>query len=75
MEEAGIAVDVGTEVVEFSFDDFQQAWHVLAGVTTANLDADRRQQAQKAVQDAMWPDPGSPRMFTNRTQFIIGSRG
>lgn len=75
LEEAGIAVDVATEVVEFSFDDFQQAWDVLAGVTTANLDAERRQQAKQAVQDAMWPDPGSPRMFTNRTQFIIGSRG
>lgn len=72
--EAGIAAEVGTEVVEFEFATFEHAWDVLAGVTTANLDEERRAQAKQAVRDAMWPDPSSPRVFKNRTQFIVGTR-
>lgn len=74
LEQAGIAAVVDTEVVEFEFAAFEQAWDVLAGVTTANLDDERRAQAKQAVQDAMWPDPRSPRVFKNRTHFIVGTR-
>jgi SAM-dependent methyltransferase len=69
--EAGIVGRVESEVLEFHFDDFEQAWEVLAGVTTANLDADRRAEAKRAVQRAMWPDPALGRRFANRTQFVV----
>jgi SAM-dependent methyltransferase len=74
LHDAGIRAGVDSEVVEFGFDDFEQAWDVLAGVTTANLDADRRAEAQRAVQEAMWPDPAEARVFANGTQFIVGVR-
>ncbi|HEX2040204.1 MAG TPA: methyltransferase domain-containing protein [Acidimicrobiales bacterium] len=74
LREAGIAGRVECEVLEFHFDDFEQAWDVLAGVTTANLDADRRAEAKQAVQQAMWPDPTLGRRFANRTQFIVGRK-
>lgn len=70
--EAGIVSRVESEVVEFHFDDFEQAWEVLAGVTTANLDAARRAEAKHAVQQAMWADPTLGRRFANGTQFIVG---
>lgn len=73
LDAAGITAAVETEVIEFEFATFDQAWDVLAGVTTANLDDERRAQAKQAVQDVMWPDPGSPRVFMNRTQFIVGT--
>lgn len=53
---------------------WDQAWDVLAGVTTANLGDQRRAEAKQAVRDGMWPDPSSPRVFKNRTQFIAGTR-
>jgi hypothetical protein len=59
----------------FDFDDFASAWDTLAGVTTAMLPPERQQEAQAAVQAAMWPDPNEPRHFRNTTQFIIGLRG
>lgn len=71
---AGISARVDTEVIEFAFDDFEQAWDVLAGVTTANLDEERRADAKHAVRTAMWSDPTAPRVFSNRSQFIVGSR-
>lgn len=71
---AGITARVETEVIEFGFDDFDQAWNVLAGVTTANLDEHRRAEAKHAVQAAMWPDTAVRRVFANRTQFIVGTR-
>ena len=74
LEDAGITAAVETEVVEFEFASFDQAWDVLAGVTTANLDAERRAEAKRAAQGAMWPDPSSSRVFKNRTNFIVGRR-
>jgi SAM-dependent methyltransferase len=74
LAEAGIAATVESEDLEFTFDDFEHAWEVLAGVTTANLDAERREKAKQAVMDAMWSDPSAPRVFRNRTQFIVGTR-
>jgi precorrin-6B methylase 2 len=74
LRSAGVSVSVESDVVEFTFENFEQAWDVLAGVTTANLDADRRRAAKTAVQVAMWPEPTSPRLFNNRTQFVVGVR-
>lgn len=75
LHDVGITARVDSDIIEFGFDDFEQAWEVLAGVTTANLDAERRAEAKRAVQQAMWPDPAVARVFTNRTQFIMGTRG
>lgn len=75
LREAGIEANVETETVCFDFASFQAAWDVLAGVTTAALPPDRVAEAQAAVRDVMWPDPGSPRRFANRTQFLVGTRG
>lgn len=74
LNDAGINAGIETEVTEFEFANFEQAWDVLAGVTTANLDDERRAQAKQAVQNVMWPDPSTPRVFKNRTQFIVGTR-
>lgn len=74
LRDAGITARVETQVIEFAFDDFGQAWDVLAGVTTANLDEQRRAEAKLAVQAAMWPDPTAPRVFANQTQFVVGTR-
>jgi ubiquinone/menaquinone biosynthesis C-methylase UbiE len=72
LREAGIFGNLESEVLEFHFDDFEQAWEVLAGVTTAHLDAERRAEAKLAVQQAMWPDPSLGRRFANRTQYLVG---
>ena len=74
MAEAGLDVSVETETVGFDFDDFSSAWDVLAGVTTAALDSERREEAKAAVQAAMWPGGKGSRHFRNVTQFIVGSR-
>ena len=69
---SGVVASVETERLGFEFDDFESAWEVLAGVTTAKLETEVREQAKKAVQDLMWPDVQGPRQFHNTTQFIIG---
>jgi hypothetical protein len=46
----GIDAEVHTEVLGFDFDDFESAWDVLAGVTTAQLGPERREEAKTAVQ-------------------------
>ena len=74
LAEAGIEASVETEALGFDFDDFSSAWEVLAGVTTAALDAERRAEAKAAVQAAMWPGGEGPRHFRNVTQFIVGRR-
>ena len=74
LAEAGIDASVETESLGFDFDDFSTAWDVLAGVTTAALDPERREEARAAVQTAMWPDGAGPRHFRNVTQFIVGRR-
>lgn len=71
---AGIEAQVETEILGFEFPDFTRAWEVLAGVTTAQLPEERREEAKAAVQAAMWPDPDEPREFRNTTQFIVGRR-
>ena len=74
LRDAGITAQVETDVIEFAFDDFEHAWDILAGVTTANLDEHRRAEAKHAVQAAMWSEPSARRVFANRTQFISGTR-
>ncbi len=63
-----------TESLGFDFDDFSSAWDVLAGVTTAALDTEKREEAKAAVQAVMWPDGKGPRHFQNTTQFIVGKK-
>ena len=69
---AGIQARVETETLGFEFEDFGAAWDVLAGVTTAQLPPQRRDDARKAVRAAMYPDGDRPRQFRNVTQFIVG---
>jgi SAM-dependent methyltransferase len=72
LADAGIESRVETEELGFDFPDFELAWEVLAGVTTAQLPPERRQEAKEAVQAAMWPHGRGARHFRNVTQFIIG---
>jgi SAM-dependent methyltransferase len=71
---ASIEADVQTEVLGFDFDDFESAWNVLAGVTTAQLPPERREEAKAAVRTVMWPHGDGPRHFRNTTHFIVGQR-
>ncbi len=73
--DAGIDTDVETEELAFDFDDFDLAWQVLAGVTTANLEPERVEEAKRAVQAAMWPNGEGPLHVRNVTQFIVGNKG
>ena len=73
--DAGIDTDVETEELGFDFDNFELAWEVLAGVTTASLGPERQQEAKLAVQEAMWSNGEGPRHFRNVTQFIVGNKG
>ena len=68
----GIDANVESEELGFDFDDFELAWEVLAGVTTAKLAPGKRQEAKAAVQAAMWPEGRGPRHFRNVTQYLVG---
>jgi SAM-dependent methyltransferase len=68
----GIDARVETEELGFDFEDFELAWEVLAGVTTANLAPEKRQEAKAAIQAAMWPKGQGPRHFRNVTQYLVG---
>jgi SAM-dependent methyltransferase len=72
LADAGIDARVETEELGFDFLDFELAWEVLAGVTTAQLPPERRQEAKEAVQAAMWPQGRGPKHFRNVTQFLVG---
>lgn len=74
LRQVGIDAEVVTETTTFEFDDFEHAWDVLAGVTTAQLEPARRDEAKQAVRQAMWPDPTCARRFENRTRFLVGER-
>ena len=74
LAEAGIDASVESEALGFEFDDFSSAWEVLAGVTTAALEPEQREEAKAAVQAVMWPGGVGPRHFRNVTQFIVGRR-
>jgi SAM-dependent methyltransferase len=72
LEAAGIEAQVETQTLGFDFPDFVSAWDALAGVTTAQLPDEQRQEAKRAVMAAMYPDGDVPRRFRNVTQFIVG---
>jgi SAM-dependent methyltransferase len=74
LAEVQIEARVETETLGFDFDDFGSAWTVLAGVTTAELEPERQQEAKEAVMATMWVDQSKPRHFRNLTQFIVGHR-
>jgi hypothetical protein len=65
---------VETETLGFDFPNFASAWDALAGVTTAQLPEERRQEAKNAVKAAMYPNGDGPRRFLNVTQFVVGRR-
>jgi SAM-dependent methyltransferase len=69
---AGINAHTEAEELGFDFDEFELAWEVLAGVTTAQLAPERRQEAKEAVQASMWPHGDGSRHFRNTTQFLVG---
>ena len=69
---SGIQAQVEDQLLSFEFDDFDSAWDVLAGVTTASLASVVLEQAQNAVRNLMWNDVAGPRSFQNKTQFIVG---
>ena len=73
LTEVGVQARVETEVLGFDFDDFESAWAILAGVTTAALAPERREAAKTAVRVLMWPGGEGPRHFRNMTQFIVGA--
>jgi SAM-dependent methyltransferase len=70
--EAGIDASVKSESFDFEFPDFQSAWHAMAGVTTSQLSAERRSEAQRVVMNLMYEDGDGPRTYRNLTQFIVG---
>jgi SAM-dependent methyltransferase len=72
LADVGIDARVEMEELGFDFPDFELAWEVLAGVTTAQLPPERRQEAKKAVQATMWPEGLGPKHFRNVTQFLVG---
>jgi hypothetical protein len=72
MSLSGIQAQVEGQLLNFEFDDFDSAWDVLAGVTTASLAPDVQEQAKNAVRDLMRNDVTGPRSFQNKTQFITG---
>lgn len=72
LADVGIDAYVETEELGFDFHDFELAWEVLAGVTTAQLPPERRQEAKEAVQAVMWPNGRGARHFRNVTQFLVG---
>jgi SAM-dependent methyltransferase len=72
LADVGITARIETEELGFDFPDFDLAWEVLAGVTTANLAPERRQEAKEAVQAVMWPHGQGPRHFRNTTLFLVG---
>jgi SAM-dependent methyltransferase len=74
LEEAGIQARVERATLGFDFESFGAAWDTLAGVTTAQLPPERRQEAQAAVLAAMYPGGDAPRHFRNTTLFIVGRR-
>lgn len=74
LDAAGIQAKVEREELGFDFPDFESAWDTLAGVTTANLSDDAKQEAKDAVMAAMYESDDGPRHFRNITQFIVGRR-
>ena len=72
LSQSGVEARVETECLGFEFSDFESAWDVLAGVTTANLEPEVQEQARSAVRELMWKDIGESRYFQNTTQFIVG---
>ena len=74
LSEAGLESRVETETLGFEIDSFALAWDVFAGVTTATLSPERRQEAKDAVMREMWPNGDGPRHFRNVTHFIIGQK-
>lgn len=74
LDGAGIDVQVEPETFTFDFDTFEVAWDVLAGVTAAQLAAERQEEAKRSVRELMWTDPSGPQAFRNTTQLIVGRR-
>jgi ubiquinone/menaquinone biosynthesis C-methylase UbiE len=70
LKSAGLNASSEAENTTFQFQNFDEAWDTLAGVTTAALETDVQEQAKTAVREAMWADANAPREFHNATQFV-----
>jgi SAM-dependent methyltransferase len=74
LEAAGLEARYDKETTYFQFANFHDAWHALAGVTTAALDQSIQEQAKAAVRECMWLHERTPREFCNVTQFIVAEK-
>ena len=72
LSKSGVEARIETENLGFEFSNFESAWDVLAGVTTANLAPEVQEQARNAVCQLMWNDVGNSKYFQNTTQYIVG---
>jgi len=71
---AGLEAKCEKVTTTFEFANFDAAWDALAGVTTAALEQNVREDAKAAVRALMWPNEGAPRTFCNATQLISGKK-
>ena len=71
---AGLKARAEKVTTEFRFENFDSAWDVLAGVTTAALDAAIQDKAKSAVRERMWPEGDGPRDFRNETNLILATK-
>jgi len=74
LRSAGFEATLETESVGFVFDTFEDAWDVLAGVTSAGMTPEKVKEAKASVRQAFWPNDGGPRYFSNLTQFVTGTK-
>lgn len=74
LEAAGLKATRETEMPGFCFDTFEDAWEVLVGVTTVNMEPARKQEAMETVREAMWPADGGPRYFNNETHYVVAEK-
>jgi SAM-dependent methyltransferase len=74
LRDVGIDAKLETVMTGFVFDRFEDSWGPLAGVTAAQMDPARQDEAKIAVREAMWPEDGGPRYFANLTQLVTGEK-
>jgi hypothetical protein len=70
----GFDAELESIVTSFSFDTFEHAWDVLAGVTCVGMTESQIEAAQHAVREEMWPKDGGPRIFSNLTHYLTATK-
>lgn len=74
LADAGITAVVEREVIEFDFENFEEAWEIFAGVTATAMTPETRDEAKATVRRLMWAGGDGPRRFRNATLFVVGTR-